>query len=60
MFSGYRANVATKNMTFSSSQLENNHQGGHFYLGEKMKRHKMVTPKGELFNETFGKVIKKF
>ena len=30
------------NMSFSSSQLDHNHQGGDFVLEGKIKRHKMV------------------
>ena len=34
------------NMSFSSSQLDHNHQSGDFVLEGKIKRHKMIAPKG--------------
>ena len=41
------------NMAFSSSNLEKNHQGGDFCLETKIKRHKMIAPKGRITNATW-------
>ena len=39
------------NMSFSSSQLDHNHQGGDYVLEGKIKRHKMVAHKVIASNE---------
>ena len=41
------------NMTFTSSELEKNHQGGDFCLENKIKRLKMIAPKGRISNSTW-------
>ena len=42
-----------KNMTFTSSCLEYNHKGGDFILEGKIKKHKMVAPKGNISADTW-------
>ena len=42
-----------KNTTFTSSDLEHNHQGGDFLFEGKIKRHKMVVPKGQISADTW-------
>ena len=37
-----------KNMTFTSSCLEQNHEGRDFILAGKIKKHKMIAPKGPI------------
>ena len=39
-----------ENTTFTSSNLDHNHQRGEgdFFLEDKIKRHKMVAPKGQI------------
>ena len=42
-----------KNMTFTSSRLKHNHEGGDFILEGKIKKHKMVAPKGPISADTW-------
>ena len=42
-----------KNSCFTKSKLDLNHQGGDFCLENKIKRHKMIAPKGITSNETW-------
>ena len=42
-----------KNMTFTSSCLEYNPKGGDFILEGKIKKHKMVAPKGNISADTW-------
>ena len=42
-----------KNTTFTSSDLEHNHQGGDFLFEGKIKRLKMVVPKGQISADTW-------
>ena len=42
-----------ENTTFTSSDLEHNHQGGDFLFEGKIKRHKMVVPKGQISADTW-------
>ena len=42
-----------KNTTFTSSDLEHNHQGGDFLFEGKIKRHKVVVPKGQISADTW-------
>ena len=37
-----------KNVTFKSSLLKHNHEGGDIMLESKIKKHKMVAPKGPM------------
>lgn len=48
------------NMSFSSSQLGHNHQGGDFVLEGKIKRHKMAVPKGIVSNEMWKCISRGF
>ena len=48
------------NMSFSSSQLDHNHQGGDFVLEGKIKRHKMVAPNGIVSNEMWKCISRGF
>ena len=41
------------NTCFNTSTLDLNHQGGDFCLENKIKRHKMVAPKGNVSNSTW-------
>ena len=43
-------------MSFSTSQLDYNHQGGDFCLEGKIKRHKMVAPKGSISNDMLKRI----
>ena len=45
-----------RNMAFSDSALDLNHQGGDFCLEGKIKRHKMVAPKGDVTEDTWCKI----
>ena len=47
-----------ENVTFSKSDLNHNNQGGDFVLEEKIKRHKIIAPKGSISKETW-KIISK-
>ena len=47
-----------QNMSFSTSQLEQNHQGGDFCLEGKIKRHKMVAPKGVISNDMWMRITR--
>ena len=42
-----------KNMTFTSSRLEHNHEGGDFLLEGKTKKHKTDAPKGPISANTW-------
>ena len=48
--------VIDKNMAFNRSDLDHNNQGGDFCLENKIKRHKMVAPKGFVSNQTWKRV----
>ena len=48
------------NMSFSSSQLDHKHQGGDFAPEGKIKRHKMVAPKGIVSNEMWKCISRGF
>ena len=45
-----------QNVSFTSSNLDYNHQGADFSLEGKIKRHKMVAPKGIVTNERWKRV----
>ena len=47
-------------MSFSSSQFDHNHQGNDFALEGKIKRHKMVAPKGIVSNEMWKCISRGF
>ena len=49
-----------ENITFTSSNLEHNHQGGEwdFSLEDKIKRHKMVAPKGQISADMWRTIFK--
>ena len=49
-------NIVENNLSFNKSNLPHNHQGGDFCLEEKIKKHKMVAPKGPVSNETWKKI----
>ena len=48
--------VLFENTTFTNSNLKHNHQGGDFLLVDKIKRHKMVPPKGQSSADTWRTV----
>ena len=52
--------VLDDNMPFSSSQLDRNHQGDDFVLEGKIKRHKLVAPKGMVSNEMWKCISRDF
>ena len=43
-------------VTFSKSNLNHNHQEGDFVLEEKLKRHKMIAPKGSISKDTWKRI----
>ena len=42
-----------QNCSFNTSTLPLNHQGGDFCLENKIKRHKLIAPKGRISNDTW-------
>ena len=46
-------------MTFTSSRLERNHECGDFILEGKLKKHKVVVPKGPISADTWRKYSRK-
>ena len=51
------AALLDQNATFTAN-LEYNHQGGDFSLENKIKRHKMVAPKGNVTNDMWKRVTR--
>ena len=49
------ADLLARNMSFTTS-LDLNHEGGNFCLEAKIKKHKMVAPKGVISNDMWKRI----